>query len=142
MDVSTVTNSRILDHEGIGKVGEQKQVSLMNLLISITKCFPGMYDQYSLKQYAELGAFGPEATVLQKKLSISSANRNQTSIVYILTERRSYAMRAMMLSPEEKTPKKRLEITCMFLDVGGVLLSDGWDHHARKRACNEFSTWS
>jgi hypothetical protein len=38
----------------------------MNLLISITKCFPGMYDQYSLKQYAELGAFGPEATVLKR----------------------------------------------------------------------------
>jgi len=48
-------------------------------------------------------------------------------------------MRAMMLSPEEKTPKKATEITCMFLDVGGVLLSDGWDHHARKRAATNFN---
>lgn len=45
----------------------------------------------------------------------------------------------MMLSPEEKTPKKATEITCMFLDVGGVLLSDGWDHHARKRAATNFN---
>lgn len=29
-------------------------------------------------------------------------------------------------------------ITCMFLDVGGVLLTDGWDHHARKRAASHF----
>ena len=26
----------------------------------------------------------------------------------------------------------------MFLDVGGVLLTDGWDHHARKRAATKF----
>ena len=26
----------------------------------------------------------------------------------------------------------------MFLDVGGVLLTDGWDHHARKRAARNF----
>jgi putative hydrolase of the HAD superfamily len=45
----------------------------------------------------------------------------------------------MMLSPEEKIPKKENEITCMFLDVGGVLLSDGWDHHARKRAAINFN---
>ena len=25
-------------------------------------------------------------------------------------------------------------ISCVFLDVGGVLLGNGWDHHARKRA--------
>ena len=25
-------------------------------------------------------------------------------------------------------------ITCLFLDIGGVLLTNGWDHHARKRA--------
>ncbi len=30
------------------------------------------------------------------------------------------------------------EITCLFLDVGGVLLSNGWDHHARKRAAKKF----
>jgi len=26
----------------------------------------------------------------------------------------------------------------MFLDIGGVLLSDGWDHHARMRAAKHF----
>ena len=34
--------------------------------------------------------------------------------------------------------KKATEITCVFLDIGGVLLSDGWDHHARKRAATNF----
>jgi len=28
--------------------------------------------------------------------------------------------------------------TCLFLDIGGVLLTDGWDHHARKRAAANF----
>jgi putative hydrolase of the HAD superfamily len=30
-------------------------------------------------------------------------------------------------------------ITALFLDVGGVLLSDGWDHHARQRAAIQFA---
>jgi len=34
--------------------------------------------------------------------------------------------------------KKATEITCVFLDIGGVLLTDGWDHHARKRAATNF----
>ena len=29
-------------------------------------------------------------------------------------------------------------ITCVFLDIGGVLLTNGWDHHARKRAATIF----
>jgi putative hydrolase of the HAD superfamily len=29
-------------------------------------------------------------------------------------------------------------ITCVFLDVGDVLLTDGWDHLARKRAAKNF----
>jgi len=29
-------------------------------------------------------------------------------------------------------------ITCLFVDVGGVLLTNGWDHHARKRAAANF----
>jgi putative hydrolase of the HAD superfamily len=29
-------------------------------------------------------------------------------------------------------------ITTLFLDVGDVLLTDGWDHHARKRAAANF----
>jgi HAD superfamily hydrolase (TIGR01509 family) len=34
--------------------------------------------------------------------------------------------------------KRALPITTMFLDIGGVLLTDGWDHHARKRAATNF----
>ena len=30
------------------------------------------------------------------------------------------------------------EITTLFLDIGGVLLTDGWDHNARKRAAASF----
>jgi putative hydrolase of the HAD superfamily len=30
------------------------------------------------------------------------------------------------------------KITTLFLDIGGVLLTDGWDHHARKRAAKNF----
>jgi putative hydrolase of the HAD superfamily len=29
-------------------------------------------------------------------------------------------------------------IACVFVDVGGVLLTDGWDQHARKRAARTF----
>jgi putative hydrolase of the HAD superfamily len=34
--------------------------------------------------------------------------------------------------------KKATGITCIFLDIGGVLLNDGWDHLARKRAAKNF----
>ena len=34
--------------------------------------------------------------------------------------------------------KKATAITCVFLDIGGVVLTDGWDHHARKRAATNF----
>jgi len=34
--------------------------------------------------------------------------------------------------------KKVLPITCLFLDIGGVLLTDGWGHHARRRAAKRF----
>jgi len=44
----------------------------------------------------------------------------------------------MIRSREERTMKKATAITCLFLDVGGVLLSNGWDHHARKRAAKNF----
>ncbi len=30
--------------------------------------------------------------------------------------------------------KKAIPISCLFLDIGGVLLTDGWDHHARETA--------
>jgi len=44
----------------------------------------------------------------------------------------------MIRSAEEKTMKKAIAIRCLFLDIGGVLLTDGWDHHARKRAATNF----
>jgi len=34
--------------------------------------------------------------------------------------------------------KKATAITCAFLDIGGVLPTNGWDHHARKRAATKF----
>ena len=33
--------------------------------------------------------------------------------------------------------KRAIPITALFLDIGGVLLTDGWDH-ARKRAATKF----
>ena len=29
--------------------------------------------------------------------------------------------------------------TCLFLDIGGVLLTDGWNHHSRERAATHFN---
>jgi putative hydrolase of the HAD superfamily len=44
---------------------------------------------------------------------------------------------------EEKMMKKASKITCAFLDIGGVLLTDGWDHLARRRAAKNFGLqWS
>jgi len=34
--------------------------------------------------------------------------------------------------------KRAIPITALFVDVGGVLLSNGWDHLARKRAAKNF----
>lgn len=34
--------------------------------------------------------------------------------------------------------KKATEVTCLFIDIGGVLLTNGWDHQERKRAAKEF----
>ncbi|MGA9056371.1 MAG: HAD family phosphatase [Terriglobia bacterium] len=34
--------------------------------------------------------------------------------------------------------KRSTEIRTLFLDIGGVLLTNGWDHHARKRAATNF----
>jgi putative hydrolase of the HAD superfamily len=34
--------------------------------------------------------------------------------------------------------KRLTEIKTLFLDIGGVLLTNGWDHHARKRAATNF----
>jgi HAD superfamily hydrolase (TIGR01509 family) len=34
--------------------------------------------------------------------------------------------------------KKAIPITTLFLDIGGVLLTNGWDRHARRRAATTF----
>ena len=35
--------------------------------------------------------------------------------------------------------KRAIPITTLFLDVGGVLLNNGWDHHARRRVARHFN---
>jgi putative hydrolase of the HAD superfamily len=35
--------------------------------------------------------------------------------------------------------KRNTAITCIFLDIGGVLLTNGWDHLARRRAAKHFN---
>ena len=35
--------------------------------------------------------------------------------------------------------KTASEISCLFTDIGGVLLTNGWDHHARRRAAAHFN---
>jgi len=35
--------------------------------------------------------------------------------------------------------KGAIPITTLFLDIGGVLLTNGWDHHARMRAAKKFN---
>jgi putative hydrolase of the HAD superfamily len=47
-------------------------------------------------------------------------------------------MAAMIRSTEEETMKKTTQVTCVFLDVGGGLLTNRWDHHARKRTAAIF----
>jgi putative hydrolase of the HAD superfamily len=34
--------------------------------------------------------------------------------------------------------KKTIPISCLFVDIGGVLLTNGWDHQARRRAAKHF----
>lgn len=34
--------------------------------------------------------------------------------------------------------KEQSAITCILVDIGGVLLTDGWDRHARKRGADHF----
>jgi putative hydrolase of the HAD superfamily len=35
--------------------------------------------------------------------------------------------------------RRPAEITTLFLDIGGVLLTDGWDHHSRRLAAKKFN---
>ncbi len=39
---------------------------------------------------------------------------------------------------ERQTMPKAPATSCLFLDIGGVLLTDGWDRHSRKRAARHF----
>lgn len=39
---------------------------------------------------------------------------------------------------DQSPMKKAAPITTLFLDIGGVLLTNGWDHHARRRAAKNF----
>src|SRR5476651_734103 len=34
--------------------------------------------------------------------------------------------------------KKTIPITCLFVDIGGVLLTNGWDHQSRRHAAKRF----
>jgi putative hydrolase of the HAD superfamily len=34
--------------------------------------------------------------------------------------------------------KRSIPITTLFVDIGGVLLNNQWDHHARKRVAMHF----
>ena len=45
----------------------------------------------------------------------------------------------MIRSKKEEAMKKTAPITCVFLDIGGVLLTDGWARHARRRAATNFT---
>ncbi len=38
----------------------------------------------------------------------------------------------------KKKINKAAKITCLFVDIGGVLLTDGWNRHTRKRAAARF----
>jgi hypothetical protein len=42
------------------------------------------------------------------------------------------------MSMRGTTMKKADAITCLFVDIGGVLLTNGWDHQERKRAAANF----
>jgi putative hydrolase of the HAD superfamily len=44
----------------------------------------------------------------------------------------------MIRSTEDKTMQQAPAVTCLFVDVGGVLLTNGWDREARERAAANF----
>jgi len=50
------------------------------------------------------------------------------------TGKRTDPVAAMIRSTEETTMTKATAITCVFLDVGGVLLTNGWGHQSRALA--------
>jgi len=44
----------------------------------------------------------------------------------------------MIRATKSKAMNKASAVTCLFLDIGGVLLSNGWDHIFRRRAAAHF----
>src|SRR5665811_1264765 len=44
----------------------------------------------------------------------------------------------MIQATEEETMEKATATACLFVDIGGVLLTNGWDHQARERAATHF----
>ena len=47
-------------------------------------------------------------------------------------------MAALRRATEQQTMKAPAPIRCVFVDVGGVLLTDGWGHRARRLAATTF----
>lgn len=47
-------------------------------------------------------------------------------------------MQLRVVPAKGKLLMKASKVTCVFLDVGGVLLTDGWDHLSRRRAAKNF----
>jgi len=45
----------------------------------------------------------------------------------------------ILLLAKDETMKHATAIGCLFLDIGGVLLTNGWDHAARRRAAAHFT---
>ena len=51
-----------------------------------------------------------------------------------------------MISPElpseiallKKSEMKNIPITALFVDIGGILLTNGWDRYSRKQAATDF----
>ena len=56
----------------------------------------------------------------------------------ITEESQSILVLSAVLILKGKQMKRTNPITTLFLDIGGVLLTNGWDHQARKRAATHF----
>src|SRR4030067_939210 len=93
---------------------------------------------------------GPRYTSAKGRLRVGAGRGPPTSGLYGASDttlrrrcdptgRRTNPLAAMIRSTEEKTMKNATAITCVFLDIGGVLLTNGWDHHARKRAATNLN---
>jgi hypothetical protein len=57
-----------------------------------------------------------------------------------LSEEMMYQAMTKPINQNSQPPahEKTIPITTLFVDIGGVLLTNGWDHHARRRAAKHF----